>query len=101
MQRHKIAKSNLFLCFWRLDAECPTLSAPAHSFKATKLNGAIVMFFCEPGYTLVGNSEIYCDGRQWNASTPFCRGTGIKINFVSLQLLFFYSQSLFTFLLKF
>ncbi|XP_012230101.2 uncharacterized protein [Linepithema humile] len=56
-----------------VNAECPELSVPAHSFKVTKVSGAIVMFFCEPGYTLVGNSEIYCNGQHWNASTPICR----------------------------
>lgn len=40
---------------------------------AQKLDGAILMFFCEPGYTLIGNAEIYCDGVQWNGTIPSCR----------------------------
>jgi len=36
------------------------------------------MFFCEPGYFLIGNPEIYCDGRQWNGTIPYCRSTAIK-----------------------
>lgn len=31
------------------------------------------MFFCEPGYNLIGNAEIYCDGVQWNGTIPYCR----------------------------
>jgi len=41
---------------------------------ALKLNGSILVFFCEPGYALIGSSEIYCDGRQWNGTIPYCRG---------------------------
>ncbi|XP_011642330.1 MAM and LDL-receptor class A domain-containing protein 1-like [Pogonomyrmex barbatus] len=46
-----------------------------HTFMVSKLDGAILMFFCEPGYFLVGSAEIYCDGRQWNETTPYCRAT--------------------------
>ncbi|XP_012054424.1 PREDICTED: MAM and LDL-receptor class A domain-containing protein 2-like [Atta cephalotes] len=56
-----------------VNAECPVPSAPSHSIIVQKLNGGILMFFCEPGYFLIGNPEIYCDGRQWNGTIPYCR----------------------------
>ncbi|XP_038219249.1 MAM and LDL-receptor class A domain-containing protein 1-like [Zerene cesonia] len=34
--------------------------------------GAWVMYFCLPGFKLVGSSVIICDGVQWNASAPTC-----------------------------
>lgn len=40
---------------------------------AQKLNGAVLMFFCESGYSLIGSAEIYCDGGQWNGTIPYCR----------------------------
>ncbi|XP_070151654.1 uncharacterized protein [Polyergus mexicanus] len=56
-----------------VNAECHPPPAPAHSLMAQKLDGAILMFFCEPGYTMIGNAEIYCDGVQWNGTIPYCR----------------------------
>ncbi|KAG5332369.1 C4BPB protein, partial [Acromyrmex heyeri] len=56
-----------------VNAECPVPSAPSHAIIVQKLNGGILMFFCEPGYFLIGNPEIYCDGRQWNGTIPYCR----------------------------
>ncbi|TGZ46734.1 Uncharacterized protein DBV15_05495 [Temnothorax longispinosus] len=52
---------------------CPSTPAPDHLIMAQKFNGAILMFFCEPGYSLIGSAEIYCDGRQWNGTIPYCR----------------------------
>ncbi|EZA56986.1 hypothetical protein DMN91_011569 [Ooceraea biroi] len=57
-----------------VSSKCSAPPTPAHSFMAQKLNGSILVFFCEPGYTLIGSSEIYCDGRQWNVTIPYCRG---------------------------
>lgn len=56
-----------------VNAECPVPTTPKHAIMAEKLNGAILMFFCEFGYTLIGNAEIYCDGRKWNGTIPSCR----------------------------
>lgn len=58
-----------------VSAKCPAPPPPAHSFMASTFNGSILVFFCEPGYTLIGSSEIYCDGRRWNGTIPYCRGT--------------------------
>ncbi|XP_058795979.1 MAM and LDL-receptor class A domain-containing protein 2-like isoform X2 [Phymastichus coffea] len=58
-----------------VSTRCPTIPAPMHAVVGEKYRGAILMYFCEPGYQLVGNSEIYCDGRQWNGTTPYCRDT--------------------------
>lgn len=74
---HNISRFDLSLCTWRTDAECHPPPAPAHSLMAQKLDGAILMFFCEPGYTLIGNAEIYCDGVQWNGTIPYCRGIAV------------------------
>ncbi|OXU26669.1 hypothetical protein TSAR_014496 [Trichomalopsis sarcophagae] len=56
-----------------VSTRCPAIPAPKHAVVGEKYHGAILMYFCEPGYVLVGNAEIYCDGRQWNGTTPYCR----------------------------
>ncbi|XP_017879403.1 uncharacterized protein LOC108624526 [Ceratina calcarata] len=58
-----------------VNAECPVPAMPEHALMATKYNGAILLYFCEPGYALIGAPEIYCDGRQWNTTVPHCRDT--------------------------
>ncbi|XP_054010875.1 MAM and LDL-receptor class A domain-containing protein 1-like [Hylaeus anthracinus] len=55
--------------------QCPEFPTPKHALVATKYNGAILIYFCEPGYALIGPAEIYCDGRQWNGTAPYCRDT--------------------------
>ncbi|XP_070519198.1 uncharacterized protein [Cardiocondyla obscurior] len=73
-----------------VNAECTAPSRPDHSIMVEKLYGAISMFFCEPGYSLVGNAEIYCDGRRWNGTVPYCRSlnasTPTKCDFESPDL---------------
>ncbi|XP_036140457.1 MAM and LDL-receptor class A domain-containing protein 2 isoform X2 [Monomorium pharaonis] len=49
-----------------------------NSIMIPKLQGAILMFFCEPNYSLIGSAEIYCDGRQWNGTIPYCRGVNVS-----------------------
>ncbi|XP_011882600.1 PREDICTED: MAM and LDL-receptor class A domain-containing protein 1-like isoform X2 [Vollenhovia emeryi] len=56
---------------------CPAPPAQEHLMVASKLSGAILMFFCEPGYSLTGSAEIYCDGRQWNGTIPYCKNTNV------------------------
>lgn len=58
-----------------VNAKCPTPAVPEHALMAPKYNGAILLYFCEPGYTLIGSHEIYCDGRHWNGTVPYCRDT--------------------------
>ncbi|KOC65100.1 MAM domain-containing glycosylphosphatidylinositol anchor protein 1, partial [Habropoda laboriosa] len=58
-----------------VNAVCPVPTLPEHALMAPKYNGAILMYFCEPGYALIGPAEIFCDGRQWNGTTPHCRDT--------------------------
>ena len=58
-----------------VNAECPLPPLPEHALVAPKYNGAILMYFCEPGYALIGPTEIFCNGMQWNGTTPHCRGT--------------------------
>ena len=56
------------------ESQCPEIAKPDHSLVVPKYDGAILMYFCESGYKLVGSAEIYCDGRQWNGTAPYCRG---------------------------
>ncbi|XP_022693372.1 uncharacterized protein LOC111262970 isoform X1 [Varroa jacobsoni] len=35
--------------------------------------GLLQALRCYPGYTFKGSTTIFCDGHQWNASSPFCR----------------------------
>ncbi|CAK9811376.1 MAM and LDL-receptor class A domain-containing protein 2 (Fragment) [Anthophora plagiata] len=58
-----------------VNAECTVPPLPEHALMSLKYNGAILIYFCEPGYTLIGSAEIFCDGRQWNGTTPYCRDT--------------------------
>nr|XP_031841867.1 uncharacterized protein LOC116431082 [Nomia melanderi] len=58
-----------------VNARCSTPPTPDHALVASKYYGAILLFFCEPGYSLVGPAEIYCDGREWNGTVPHCRDT--------------------------
>lgn len=70
-----IGAINAFIIFpVEIGTECNVPPMPEHAVMAPKYNGAILMYFCEPGYTLIGPSEIFCDGRQWNGTTPYCRG---------------------------
>ncbi|XP_014610148.1 PREDICTED: uncharacterized protein LOC106790023 isoform X1 [Polistes canadensis] len=58
-----------------VNAECAALPKPEHALVAKKHDGAILMYFCEAGYALIGASEIYCNGHSWNATAPYCRDT--------------------------
>ncbi|KAI4499259.1 hypothetical protein M0802_005519 [Mischocyttarus mexicanus] len=58
-----------------VNAECPDLPKPENALVIKKHDGAILMYFCEAGYTLIGTSEIYCNGHNWNATAPYCRDT--------------------------
>lgn len=87
----KISEFDLSLYTWRTDAECHPPPTPPHSLMAQKLDGSILMFFCEPGYNLIGNADIYCDGVQWNGTVPYCRGAIIILIVFSLELSPFYT----------
>ncbi|XP_076761773.1 uncharacterized protein LOC143429845 [Xylocopa sonorina] len=58
-----------------VSAECPEPPMPEHALVASKYDGAVLIYFCEPGYALIGSPEIFCNGRQWNSTTPHCRDT--------------------------
>ncbi|XP_043587581.1 MAM and LDL-receptor class A domain-containing protein 1-like isoform X2 [Bombus pyrosoma] len=58
-----------------VNAECPVPPVPEHALMAPKYNGAILLYFCEPGHALIGSPEIYCNGKQWNGTVPYCRDT--------------------------
>ncbi|XP_008560239.1 uncharacterized protein LOC103580309 [Microplitis demolitor] len=58
-----------------VNSQCPSLATPDHALVASKYNGAILMYFCEPGHVLIGTAEIYCNGKQWNGTAPYCRDT--------------------------
>ncbi|XP_012148151.2 uncharacterized protein LOC100878685 isoform X1 [Megachile rotundata] len=58
-----------------VNAACAPPPVPEHAMIGTKYNGAILLFFCQPGYALIGSPEIYCNGMQWNGTTPHCRDT--------------------------
>ncbi|XP_077288356.1 uncharacterized protein LOC143912816 isoform X2 [Arctopsyche grandis] len=36
---------------------------------------AVVMFFCNPGYDLIGSMKTYCNGTSWNTTQPTCTST--------------------------
>lgn len=61
-----------------VNAACAVPKIPDHALMAKKYNGAILLYFCEPGYALIGPSEIYCDGSQWNSTVPYCRDTAAE-----------------------
>ncbi|KOX80992.1 MAM domain-containing glycosylphosphatidylinositol anchor protein 1, partial [Melipona quadrifasciata] len=71
----KLPLTTLSFTLAATDAECPAPAVPEHALMAPKYNGAILLYFCEPGYTLIGSHEIYCDGRHWNGTVPYCRDT--------------------------
>ncbi|KAK2578666.1 hypothetical protein KPH14_012155 [Odynerus spinipes] len=58
-----------------VNSECAELPKPEHTLVVKKYDGAILMYFCEAGYVLVGASEVYCDGHHWNSTAPYCRDT--------------------------
>ncbi|CAL7938754.1 unnamed protein product [Xylocopa violacea] len=58
-----------------VNAECPQPPLPKHAVVASKYDGAVLIYFCESGYALIGSPEIFCNGRQWNSTTPYCRDT--------------------------
>jgi len=37
------------------------------------LEGALYKFSCPAGSPLIGSPAIYCDGKQWNSSIPYCQ----------------------------
>jgi len=37
------------------------------------LDGALYKFSCPAGSPLIGSPAIYCDGKQWNSSIPYCQ----------------------------
>ncbi|XP_076625702.1 uncharacterized protein LOC143344033 isoform X1 [Colletes latitarsis] len=55
--------------------DCPAFPTPKHAQIEQQYNGAILIYFCEPGYALIGPSRIYCDGVHWNSTAPYCRDT--------------------------
>ncbi|XP_063988700.1 MAM and LDL-receptor class A domain-containing protein 2-like [Diachasmimorpha longicaudata] len=61
-----------------VNSRCPPLPTPDHALAASKYDGAVLIFFCEPGYLLVGNVEIYCNGKTWNGTAPHCRGGNLS-----------------------
>ncbi|EFN84956.1 MAM domain-containing glycosylphosphatidylinositol anchor protein 1 [Harpegnathos saltator] len=60
-----------------VSTKCTPPPRPPHMFMVSKARGGILMFFCEPGYSLIGSAEIYCDGRNWNSSVPSCQDSNI------------------------
>jgi len=37
------------------------------------LDGALYRFSCSPESPLIGSSVLFCDGQNWNSSTPYCQ----------------------------
>ncbi|XP_041983697.1 MAM and LDL-receptor class A domain-containing protein 2-like [Aricia agestis] len=35
-------------------------------------SAAWVVYFCLPGYSMLGSQVVYCDGSKWNATAPTC-----------------------------
>ena len=55
--------------------ECPPLTAPDNgTLEGSDFSlGSYVVFTCSSGYTLVGNSEIFClSSAEWSDPTPTC-----------------------------
>ncbi|XP_028175862.1 MAM and LDL-receptor class A domain-containing protein 1-like [Ostrinia furnacalis] len=38
----------------------------------TSRSDAFLVFFCLPGFKLVGTTAMYCDGKSWNTTMPSC-----------------------------
>ncbi|KAJ8705329.1 hypothetical protein PYW07_011156 [Mythimna separata] len=57
---------------------CQELKEVKNAVNTTSHNNAWVVFFCLPGYQLVGSPVIYCDGTQWNSTIPECHVSSAK-----------------------
>lgn len=64
------------------DAEVPVCVRPGcHKTYSSNVNGqffesyrgAVVKVVCNPGYTLIGSSSVYCNGIAWNETFPRCK----------------------------
>ncbi|XP_069693713.1 uncharacterized protein [Periplaneta americana] len=54
---------------------CDALPSLTNGQILESYRGAVVKFLCNPGYALYGSSLIYCDGDNWNATTPQCKAS--------------------------
>ena len=69
---------NIVCCVSTAVVNCGTLSNPSNGvvqFLSSSSAGGDVMYVCDPGYELVGNSgrECLCSS-QWSGSEPVCQG---------------------------
>lgn len=37
-------------------------------------NGAVLHYFCLPGYSIRGSQDVFCDGQVWDNNPPTCMG---------------------------
>ncbi|XP_075987130.1 uncharacterized protein LOC142983863 [Anticarsia gemmatalis] len=51
---------------------CTDLPPVKNALKQPYYNDAWVLYFCLPGYKLVGSPVLYCNGRSWNGTVPNC-----------------------------
>ncbi|XP_041471170.1 macrophage mannose receptor 1-like [Lytechinus variegatus] len=66
-------------------AACGDPGAPTHGSRSpgdrsTYLDGAVMRFHCDPGYDLLGNSEITCQPNgEWDNAKPSCTGENVQV----------------------
>jgi hypothetical protein len=56
-----------------LEPGCISLRQPPNGGVQFILDGAVVSFYCNWNYELVGNPVLYCDGIRWNGTQPVCQ----------------------------
>ncbi|KAK3591925.1 hypothetical protein CHS0354_005145 [Potamilus streckersoni] len=56
----------------------PFFPGPHLKFKNEKFGGALVEFECSPGYEMIGNAILHCDGKKWSSAMPTCKVSSIQ-----------------------
>ncbi|KAF2882874.1 hypothetical protein ILUMI_23386 [Ignelater luminosus] len=59
-------------------ASCTKVNPPIHGLIYPSHRGAVLNFFCRPGYELHGPNATYCDGRTWDNGLPACLPSNTK-----------------------
>ena len=67
-------KAGLILCLPVPEKGCAGIGALDPGMTITQqAGGAVINFQCIPGMILNGSSQIYCNGKTWNATRPVCQ----------------------------
>ena len=41
--------------------------------------GSLIKYFCDDGYTLIGEPTNFCDSHGWQGQAPTCQGTDTAV----------------------